>query len=142
MNYQVVKLLALPRVKQSQVMESISSLSTLSSTSLSSSFQLGKTFSMMGSKPDAPAQAIVNAGLYVLAARDIFKIVKLTSFQHLKIYVSCFEIYGGKYMYSIMCVFMSDYDDDNNDNDDDDDDNNNNVDDNVIKLMIMMTMMI
>jgi len=122
MNYQVVKLLALPMVKQAQVMESISSLSTLSSTSLSSSFQLGKTFSMMGSKPDAPAQAIVNAGLYVLAARDIFKIVKLTSFQHLKIYVSCFEIYGGKYMYSIMSVCMSDYNDDNNDNDDDDDD--------------------
>ena len=94
----------------------------------------------MGSKPDAPAQAIVNAGLYVLAARDIFKIVKLASFQHLKIYVSCFEIYGGKYMYSIMCVCMSDYDDDNNDNidDDDDDDDDNNVDDDV---MIMMTMM-
>jgi len=56
----------------------------------------------MGSKPEAPAQAVVNAGLYVLAARDIFKIVKKTAFQHLKIFVSCFEIYGGMYV----CIYI------------------------------------
>ena len=56
----------------------------------------GKTFSMMGSKPDAPAEAKVNAGLYVLAARDIFRILVQPKYKHLQVLVSCFEIYGGK----------------------------------------------
>ncbi|KAJ1425212.1 P-loop containing nucleoside triphosphate hydrolase protein [Ochromonadaceae sp. CCMP2298] len=46
----------------------------------------GKTFSMMGSRPDAPAEAEVNAGLYVAEP----------SYRHLRVFVSCFEIYGGK----------------------------------------------
>jgi len=56
----------------------------------------GKTFSMMGSRPDAPAEAKINAGLYVLAARDIFNIVQEPEFRRLRVFVSCFEIYGGK----------------------------------------------
>lgn len=56
----------------------------------------GKTFSMMGSRPDAPAEAKVNAGLYVLAARDIFTMVKEPQYRRLRVFVSCFEIYGGK----------------------------------------------
>ena len=50
----------------------------------------------MGCKPDHPAEVVENAGLYVLAARDIFS--KLSQPQHrtLVLYVSCFEIYGGK----------------------------------------------
>lgn len=56
----------------------------------------GKTFSMMGCSPDDPASATVNAGLYVLAARDIYTFLAQPQYQHLNIYVSCFEIYGGK----------------------------------------------
>lgn len=56
----------------------------------------GKTFSMMGSRPDAPAEAKVNAGLYVLAARDLFFLRKQPQYKHLRVLVSCFEIYGGK----------------------------------------------
>jgi hypothetical protein len=55
----------------------------------------GKTFTMMGSRPDAPAAVAVNAGLYVLAARDIFSLLQMPQFQHLKVYISCFEIYAG-----------------------------------------------
>ena len=56
----------------------------------------GKTFTMMGSQPDLPSQDDENAGLYVLAARDIF--AKLSQYVHrsLEVHVSCFEIYGGK----------------------------------------------
>lgn len=56
----------------------------------------GKTFSMMGCSPESPAEAKVNAGLYVLAARDIFRIIDLPDYKNLKVYASCFEIYGGK----------------------------------------------
>ena len=51
---------------------------------------------MMGSRPDLPSQDDENAGLYVLAARDIF--TKLNQYVHrsLEVHVSCFEIYGGK----------------------------------------------
>lgn len=31
---------------------------------------------MMGSNPSAPAQVKINAGLYVLAARDIFRLLE------------------------------------------------------------------
>ena len=51
---------------------------------------------MMGSNPSAPAEATVNAGLYVLAARDIFTLVKRQANTGLEVYGSCFEIYGGK----------------------------------------------
>ena len=50
---------------------------------------------MMGSNPAAPAQARENAGLYVLAARDIFKLLEARK-SKCKVVVSCFEIYGGK----------------------------------------------
>jgi hypothetical protein len=50
----------------------------------------------MGSSPDAPAEATVNAGLYVLAARDVFTLLKLPQYHNRQVLVSCFEIYGGK----------------------------------------------
>jgi hypothetical protein len=56
----------------------------------------GKTFTMMGCRPEAPAEARVNAGLYVLAARDIFSMVQEPQHRRLRVFVSCFEIYGGK----------------------------------------------
>jgi hypothetical protein len=56
----------------------------------------GKTFTMMGSNPAAPASVRVNAGLYVLAARDIFARIKHPKYSNLLVFVSCFEIYGGK----------------------------------------------
>ena len=56
----------------------------------------GKTFTMMGSNPECPSEVTENAGLYVLAARDIFRSLSLTRHSALQLYVSCFEIYGGK----------------------------------------------
>lgn len=56
----------------------------------------GKTFTMMGSKPSAPAEATVNAGLYVLAARDVFGLLRKPQHRDLQVFVSCFEIYAGK----------------------------------------------
>ena len=56
----------------------------------------GKTFTMMGSDPGNPSVASKNAGLYVLAARDIFALHSKPSNKNFKIYCSCFEIYGGK----------------------------------------------
>eukprot|EP00602_Paraphysomonas_sp_CaronLab_P000228 CAMPEP_0185030702 /NCGR_PEP_ID=MMETSP1103-20130426/17711_1 /TAXON_ID=36769 /ORGANISM="Paraphysomonas bandaiensis, Strain Caron Lab Isolate" /LENGTH=1021 /DNA_ID=CAMNT_0027565921 /DNA_START=233 /DNA_END=3298 /DNA_ORIENTATION=+ len=59
----------------------------------------GKTFTMMGSNPSDPAQARKNAGLYVLAARDIFELLQRRGSNRadeMKVMVSCFEIYGGK----------------------------------------------
>ena len=50
----------------------------------------------MGSNPGSPASVRVNAGLYVLAARDIFSRIKLPEYCDLLVFVSCFEIYGGK----------------------------------------------
>mmetsp|Transcript_18465 Transcript_18465/g.34497 ORF Transcript_18465/g.34497 Transcript_18465/m.34497 type:complete len:1217 (+) Transcript_18465:46-3696(+) len=55
----------------------------------------GKTFTMMGSNPAAPAEARENAGLYVLAARDIFQLLDDRQ-SKCQLMVSCFEIYGGK----------------------------------------------
>ena len=34
---------------------------------------------MMGSNPSAPSQVRVNAGLYVLAARDMFRLIQSKS---------------------------------------------------------------
>lgn len=57
----------------------------------------GKTFSMMGNKLDNDNLVDTSkAGLYVLAARDIFSILKQSNYKHMQLYVSCFEIYGGK----------------------------------------------
>lgn len=56
----------------------------------------GKTFTMMGSNPTAPSGVTSNAGLYVLVARDIFRLLKQPENAGLRVYVSCFEIYGGK----------------------------------------------
>jgi kinesin family protein 2/24 len=49
---------------------------------------------MMGCCPEDPSKVTSNAGLYVLAARDIFDIVHRKP--TLKVVVSCFEIYGTK----------------------------------------------
>lgn len=64
---------------------------------------LPQTFTMMGSNPSAPAQVKSNAGLYVLAARDIFRLLEIKSrsaqtepSRNYQVMVSCFEIYGGK----------------------------------------------
>jgi hypothetical protein len=52
---------------------------------------------MMGDKPDCPIDSDPKkCGLYVLAAQDIFQILKLPQFRHIRAYISCFEIYGGK----------------------------------------------
>jgi kinesin family protein 2/24 len=56
----------------------------------------GKTFTMMGSSPGNPSAASKNSGLYVLAARDIFIQLQSQSNKSLKVFCSCFEIYGGK----------------------------------------------
>jgi len=51
----------------------------------------GKTFTMMGNN-DAQSQS---PGLYLLAAHDIFHLLK-TSFSHLQLFISFYEIYCGK----------------------------------------------
>jgi kinesin family protein 2/24 len=56
---------------------------------------------MMGSNPAAPAEARENAGLYVLAARDIFHLLEArasgdSTDNKCHLMASCFEIYGGK----------------------------------------------
>lgn len=51
---------------------------------------------MMGSNPASPALVKTNAGLYVLAARDIFNNLRKPEYRNLQVFVSCFEIYGGK----------------------------------------------
>ncbi|RYG67699.1 hypothetical protein EON64_06885, partial [archaeon] len=56
----------------------------------------GKTFSMMGSDPANPLEQSSNAGLYVLAGKDIFDTIKRKKLTNIKVNVSCFEIYGGK----------------------------------------------
>lgn len=60
----------------------------------------GKTFTMMGSSPENPLGSLddssENVGLYVLAAKDIFKLLALPKYQRLQVTVSCFEIYSGK----------------------------------------------
>eukprot|EP01031_Cornospumella_fuschlensis_P033740 gene33740-40820_t len=56
----------------------------------------GKTFSMMGSDPSNPLEQSSNAGLYVLAGKDIFDTIKRKKLSNIKVNVSCFEIYGGK----------------------------------------------
>ena len=56
----------------------------------------GKTFTLMGANPENPADAKTNAGLYVLAARDLFRALELPSYVGLCCHLSCFEIYGGK----------------------------------------------
>ena len=56
----------------------------------------GKTFTMMGSSPGNPSATSKNAGLYVLAARDIFIHLEKQPNRNLKVFCSCFEIYSGK----------------------------------------------
>lgn len=56
----------------------------------------GKTFTMMGETPDMPLESSVNSGLYVLAARDIFQSLNIPEYRTLQVFISCFEIYGGK----------------------------------------------
>ena len=62
----------------------------------------GKTFTMMGStltgikSKNRNVKHDENYGLYLLAARDIFKIAKRREYSHFVIGASLFEIYGGK----------------------------------------------
>ncbi len=59
----------------------------------------GKTFTMMGANPGDPLRDVsTNAGLYVLAARDLFALLSLPQYKtrNLVVKVSCFEIYSGK----------------------------------------------
>ena len=57
----------------------------------------GKTFTMMGANPANPNSVTRNAGLYVLAARDVFEHLATGKYDPgLVVKVSCFEIYGGK----------------------------------------------
>ncbi len=55
-----------------------------------------QTFSMMGGNPHNPLEQTANAGLYVLAGKDIFATVAARSLHAVQVLVSCFEIYGGK----------------------------------------------
>jgi kinesin family protein 2/24 len=52
----------------------------------------GKTFTMMGPGGGKSDQN----GLYVLAATDIFAMIRNPEYAHLQVWVSFFEIYGGK----------------------------------------------
>lgn len=56
----------------------------------------GKTFTLMGANPENPAEVRTNAGLYVLAARDLFAYLQTPEHAGLACHLSCFEIYGGK----------------------------------------------
>lgn len=56
----------------------------------------GKTFTMLGADPTNPSATGANAGLYVLAARDLFTLLNRPEHDHLAAFASCFEIYGGK----------------------------------------------
>lgn len=61
----------------------------------------GKTYTMMGSNmtginSGTATDDASNLGLYYLAALDIFEMVQRPEYQHLKVQVSLFEIYGGK----------------------------------------------
>ena len=62
----------------------------------------GKTFTMMGSTLTGIKARTTgvdhnkNLGLYVLAARDIFKVSKSKEYSHLSVGCSLFEIYGGR----------------------------------------------
>jgi kinesin family protein 2/24 len=61
----------------------------------------GKTFTMMGSDMTGnngghKDNSNDNPGLYYLAARDMFRMMKREEYKHLKVCVSLFEIYGGK----------------------------------------------
>jgi kinesin family protein 2/24 len=56
----------------------------------------GKTFTLMGANPENPAEVRTNAGLYVLAARDLFAYLLTPEHAGLACHLSCFEIYGGK----------------------------------------------
>lgn len=51
----------------------------------------GKTFTMMGVPSDDS-----NSGLYLLAARDIFAMLRHPQYADVQVWVSFFEIYGGK----------------------------------------------
>ena len=42
---------------------------------------------MMGSNPGNPVEVKVNAGLYVLVARDIFETLKSSDYSHLKVFL-------------------------------------------------------
>lgn len=57
----------------------------------------GKTHTMMGpAGAQAAASAVSrrNAGMYVLAARDIFALLLSPEHEHLRVCTSFFEIYG------------------------------------------------
>ena len=59
----------------------------------------GKTYTMMGSNitgVNAGTADESNLGLYYLAALDIFKMMEMPEYSHLKVHVSLFEIYSGK----------------------------------------------
>ncbi len=52
----------------------------------------GKTHTMMGSMDGTGAAK--DAGLYVSAARDIFRMIEDKQHKHLAVHVSFYEIYG------------------------------------------------
>lgn len=64
-----------------------------SSSSSCSQTGAGKTYTMMGGGPEAPPE---QQGLYMMAARDIFAGLQNKDYAGLSVWVSFFEIYGGK----------------------------------------------
>ncbi len=53
----------------------------------------GKTYTMIGT---ANGKELVNPGLYLLCAHDIFSYLEQERYEHLDIWVSFYEIYCGK----------------------------------------------
>jgi kinesin family protein 2/24 len=39
---------------------------------------------------------LFHIGLYVLAANDVFRLLKNSEYRNMEVFLSCFEIYGGK----------------------------------------------
>ncbi len=56
----------------------------------------GKTYTLLGADPENPVEEGPNAGLYVLAAKDLFKMLRKPEYESLELRLSCFEIYSAK----------------------------------------------
>ena len=54
----------------------------------------GKTYTMYGAGGGGRANS--TPGLYLLTAKDILNTIESQKYQHLRVFVSFFEIYGGK----------------------------------------------
>ena len=68
----------------------------------------GKTFTMMGPENVGSNNTSTQSGLYALAAKDIFHMIQSSEhYRDLQIYVSFFEIYGGKLFDYFISIYYS-----------------------------------